>query len=356
MISFRSADQFLDELLSSFYKDICVQQKDNYDWDRFSSDGVDRSDRPYTILHKKALLALTRHTQEFFDAYSLLEDEASKALFIELIRYRLSGHKHVRLSRNNDEYKKIVEQAKSHPTRYVDENSTELVMRNLRFYDLQFEGQRLQLKTLQILWPFLFRQYYFERNGVTIRPEKGDYVVDGGAGLGDTGLAFGASVGLSGFVYVFEILKLHINVCKENFEQNPGISRFKLLPYALSDHRKEASSCQMEVSSDLNFGFKLNDEDTRFELTTLDCLVETGELDRVDFIKLDIEGSELSALKGAEATLRRFKPKLAISLYHKCEDFYEIPLYLNNLGLGYKFYLDHYTIYVAETILYAVAV
>ena len=86
---------------------------------------------------------------------------------------------------------------------------------------------------------------------------------------------------------------------------------------------------------------------------TIDHLVQTGRIERVDFIKMDIEGSELAALRGAEASLRRFKPRLAISLYHKITDLFEIPRYLDGLGLGYRFYLDHYTIHLGESVLYA---
>jgi len=70
---------------------------------------------------------------------------------------------------------------------------------------------------------------------------------------------------------------------------------------------------------------------------------------------MDIEGAELKALQGAEDTLLRFKPSLAISLYHKDSDFIDIPKYLANLDLGYKFYLDHFTVYKNETVLYACA-
>jgi hypothetical protein len=76
---------------------------------------------------------------------------------------------------------------------------------------------------------------------------------------------------------------------------------------------------------------------------------------RVDFIKMDIEGSELAALKGASGALREWKPRLAISLYHRVEDFHAIPLWLDSLGLGYRFFLDHYSIHHEETVLYAIA-
>ena len=99
----------------------------------------------------------------------------------------------------------------------------------------------------------------------------------------------------------------------------------------------------------------LGDEGKRSVKTkSIDDLVEEQNLSTLDFIKMDIEGAELKALQGAERCLRRFKPKLAISLYHKPEDIFQIPKYIADLGLGYKFYLDHFTIHSEETVLFAV--
>jgi FkbM family methyltransferase len=55
-------------------------------------------------------------------------------------------------------------------------------------------------------------------------------------------------------------------------------------------------------------------------VTTIDALVAQLKLTRLDFIKMDIEGSEPYALKGATNTLRRFKPRLAIGTYHRPGD------------------------------------
>lgn len=75
--------------------------------------------------------------------------------------------------------------------------------------------------------------------------------------------------------------------------------------------------------------------------------------EKCDFIKLDIEGSELLALKGAEKTIRKYKPRLAICVYHKNEDIFEIPEYIKGIVPEYKFKLRHYSTYYYDTILYA---
>jgi hypothetical protein len=73
----------------------------------------------------------------------------------------------------------------------------------------------------------------------------------------------------------------------------------------------------------------------------------------VDFIKMDIEGAELPALKGAVETIKKFKPQLAIAIYHNMEDFTAIPKWIKGLGLGYQLYLGHYTIHGEETVIFA---
>jgi len=69
---------------------------------------------------------------------------------------------------------------------------------------------------------------------------------------------------------------------------------------------------------------------------------------------MDVEGTELEVLKGSEATIKRYRPKLAISVYHKPMDYIDIPLYIKSLVPEYKMYLRHYTSFDGDTVLYAV--
>ena len=71
-------------------------------------------------------------------------------------------------------------------------------------------------------------------------------------------------------------------------------------------------------------------------------------------LKMDIEGAELDALHGAERTIRRTRPRLAICVYHRAEHLWEIPLFVRDLGLGYDFYLRSLGRYGFDVVMYAV--
>lgn len=72
------------------------------------------------------------------------------------------------------------------------------------------------------------------------------------------------------------------------------------------------------------------------------------------YIKLDIEGFEQQALMGAKKTIGQHKPKLAICLYHNIEDLWEIPYLIKKINKNYKFYIRHYTNFLFDTICYAI--
>ncbi len=75
--------------------------------------------------------------------------------------------------------------------------------------------------------------------------------------------------------------------------------------------------------------------------------------ERVTFIKMDVEGAELKGLQGAENLIRTWKPKLAISVYHKPTDLWEIPQTILEYNPDYKFYMRHYFFNDCESLLYA---
>jgi FkbM family methyltransferase len=72
-----------------------------------------------------------------------------------------------------------------------------------------------------------------------------------------------------------------------------------------------------------------------------------------NLIKMDIEGSEFSALRGAEATIKNYRPDMAISVYHTPYDITQIPLWIKKvLGDDVRYYLRRHSRTVADTVLY----
>jgi methyltransferase, fkbM family len=90
---------------------------------------------------------------------------------------------------------------------------------------------------------------------------------------------------------------------------------------------------------------------TRGEIVRMDDHLQGED---VSFIKMDIEGAERAALRGAEQLIRRCRPDLAICVYHSISDLFEIPLYIHSIVPEYRLYLRHHTPVFCETVCYAV--
>ncbi len=180
-------------------------------------------------------------------------------------------------------------------------------------------------------------------------PQKGEVVIDAGGFLGETAIWFADKVGASGKVYSFEPSEDNFRKMITNIQSNKlemiisginlglwdGITDLFITDYG------PASYCAVKQGG------------AKIKATTLDEYVQTERIARVDFIKMDIEGAELHALKGAARTILKFKPKLALSIYHLPEDIYEIPFFIKSLVPQYRLYLSHKYNGWHETILFA---
>ncbi|MFC0211099.1 FkbM family methyltransferase, partial [Paenibacillus chartarius] len=201
---------------------------------------------------------------------------------------------------------------------------------------------------------FIEKQYEYRNGAVRIGAMMNDVVIDAGGCWGDTGLFFAHEVGSGGQVYTFEFIPSNLNIMRRNIEMNPELKN----RITVVEHPVWETSDQILYFQDKGPGSRVTtdpDAETSGKSQTLsiDDLVQRYKINKVDFIKMDIEGAELSALKGAKQTIEEFKPKLAISIYHSISDYGTIFDYINNLNVEYEYYLDHYTIFDEETILYA---
>ena len=178
-------------------------------------------------------------------------------------------------------------------------------------------------------------------------PEEGDFLIDGGACLGDSTSVFSNAVGIEGKVYAFDPVADHLEILKHNAMQFP-INNVEVVEYGLSNKNIDHPPLRL---NQYNPAFQSRALD--LPLVKIDSLVENKILSRIDFIKLDVEGSEVEVLQGAQRSISIFQPKMAISLYHKPNDLFEIPLLIRKL---FPFYsqvaLDHYSIQMGESVFY----
>src|SRR5687768_4241979 len=208
------------------------------------------------------------------------------------------------------------------------------------------------LMPVWVVTTFMIKQYEYSNDKTIIQAREGDYVIDAGGGWGDTALYFAYLVGQYGKVYTFEFESENLRVIQRNLDLNPGISnRIQIIEKALWD--KSGEELIYSINGPATSLTKNQTGNLQVSTLTLDNFVGEEGLPRVDFIKMDIEGSELKALYGAERTIRAFRPKLAISVYHNQDDIITVSNYLENLELGYEIFLGHFTIYSGETILFA---
>ena len=180
-------------------------------------------------------------------------------------------------------------------------------------------------------------------------------VLDGGGCFRDIALQFAQAVGSAGQVHTFEFVPQNLAVMRRNIDLNPGYDgRIRIAPYAMfSTNGIRLASQNRGPSTCLEFG---HESPAGAEtISIVDYVAQCG-LGCVYFIKMDIEGAEDAALFGATKTIMGFRPKLAISAYHKRYDMILLPRRLLDILPEYRFYLEHYTIHSEETVQYAAVV
>lgn len=167
-----------------------------------------------------------------------------------------------------------------------------------------------------------------------------DYFVDGGSLDGESTQLFFRHCP-NGYSYVFEPDPVLFERTRKALEPYPNT---ELFPYGIYD---KAAVLRFDRS-----GARVAEEGgLAVEVRKLDDLLEGRP---VTYLKMDIEGSEMAALRGAEQIIRTQRPKLAISVYHRPEDIWEIPNLILDYHPDYKLYLRHYTLEDCDTVLYAI--
>ena len=183
-----------------------------------------------------------------------------------------------------------------------------------------------------------------------VQPRPGDIIADVGAFDGDTAFKFDDVCGGDCTVYCFEPSSENFDELQKNVYQQGMEDRIVPVKLGLWDSMEELSFC-------LNAGEPASNsvgqgESTIFSIE-LDSFVKQRKT-RIDFIKMDIEGAEPNALRGAAEIIKRDRPAMQICLYHSPEHLWEIPLFIKSLVPEYTFYLGHHSIIRTDTVLYAI--
>ena len=169
---------------------------------------------------------------------------------------------------------------------------------------------------------------------------KGKSVIDGGAYWGDSALVFSEYAPRD--IYAFEPQPKTFHTLSEVVKENHMEELIFPQRAGLSDQKGIAELYTKGMQSGANLfnvspvNYEGEEEVDQIDLTSIDDFVREKDL-HVGLIKLDVEGNELSVIRGAMNTIRRDKPILAISIYHTPKDFFEIKPMLENENLGYRF-------------------
>lgn len=236
------------------------------------------------------------HKNEIEKVYGLLSDEFSKELFVNLIQYRIS---------RNTAYMRGMMEAT--PQYYPD------------------------CPDLRKIFPKGFEKHAF---------------LDLGAYDGDS---------IRGFLQyvdgVYESI-IAVEASEKNYEKLKNNCKDLVNCYCVnigvSDSRKQIR-------------FKISDAKNSFMSDSGEQVLDVDSVDnilddrRVSFIKMDIEGAEYDAIRGAKKTIEKYKPIMAVSVYHSTADLFRLCLEIEEIIPDcYDYYLRHYSPTMIETILYAV--
>lgn len=168
-----------------------------------------------------------------------------------------------------------------------------------------------------------------------------DIMVDAGSFDGETSEIFCDMYPDYKKIYIFEPSEINFCKVKDRLSKKDNIIYHKV---GLSDSKQTLyfdgnSGSSSKIS---------NDGNTKIDVIRLDDITN----DKISFIKMDIEGSELDALKGSVNHIKNNHPKLAIAAYHNPEDFWKISEFILSIRNDYDIYIRHYTEGWSETILY----
>lgn len=232
----------------------------------------------------------TNHYHNYQDVYSILSDEESKTQFINLINFRQT-------------------------------------------YDLNFMNNFKNIQDKQYFEPF-----------IDLMP--GTVFIDVGGFDGFTSYSFIHNCPYYKEIHFFEPDNKNIIRAKEKlkdyqniFYYTTGVSNKNEILF----FKSSGSSSRVDKEGDI-----------AIKTQSLDTCIKFNNKPTNIYIKMDVEGWESKVIEGSNCLIKKYKPLLAVCVYHKCDDFWKIPQQVLSIRNDYKVFLRHYTEGITETVMYFV--
>jgi FkbM family methyltransferase len=182
---------------------------------------------------------------------------------------------------------------------------------------------------------------------------KSEKMVDCGASAGEAFMGL-AEVTDGNFAHSWLVEPDRFNIqrlqdLRRRYEGSPLASKISIHGCGVGE-----TPCRVAFKHEGGYGSSIHAADTA---CSEDDMIDVRPIDEIvddapSFIKMDVEGAELSALKGARQSLKNHAPKLAISAYHRTSDLLEITDYVMQQQPGYKIGLRHHGHLRWDTCLY----
>ncbi len=179
-------------------------------------------------------------------------------------------------------------------------------------YKTSYNG--IELFTKEALYPVVHDFDYYQH---FYKIKENDVVIDAGANCGHLTILFSKLVSKSGKVYAFEPDKFNVERINQNINQNvdlyPNIVIEDLL---LWDKNEQLDFYEAGTVGSSAVWIPNNDKLVKKEAIRIDTWVEKNNIQKLDFIKMDIEGAEIEAMEGCVETIKKLQPNFAIASYH----------------------------------------
>lgn len=296
-------------------------------------EGMEHMSRYKTLIGKYFFEYYEKNKNKFSEAIEYLEDEYSKEIFKKIIQYKLMC---LDIDKRDIKGLLIVTKEDALET----EKKQQEIAKALSF----IPDDKLRNMTAGHL---AVQSYSYQDK---VFPENKQVILDIGAYNGDTAIMF-SHLSKNATVYAFE------PVVELNGQLDKAVEICNNIHIVKKGAWSETTTLKFNtLRRDGYIGvgsFVSNDGEDQIEVVAIDDFIQQNNVSRVDFIKMDIEGAEVNALNGAYQTISKYKPDLAICIYHEPSHLWEIPVWIKSHFPEYKVYIDHKHMHPVESVCYA---